>query len=191
MFDLEDQGVALVGELPAGFPPFTFPAVPLGDLGLLFAGALGISLVSLTDTISTASVFADKTGAEIDGNREMVGVGAASIAAGFFQGFPVSTSGSRTAVAFQSGARTQVTGLVGAAAIVALLLSHPACSATSPSQRSQQSSSQHPSPSPTSPDSAVFDDNAARTSCSPSSHSSASPCSACCPGSPWPSACPS
>ncbi len=124
-FDLEERGVALVGELPSGFPPLTFPAVPLTDLGLLFAGALGISLVSLTDTISTASVFADKTGAEIDGNREMVGVGAASIAAGFFQGFPVSTSGSRTAVAFQSGARTQVTGLVGAAAIVTMLLVAP------------------------------------------------------------------
>ena len=120
-----DHGVALVGELPSGFPPLTFPTVPLGDLGLLFAGALGISLVSLTDTISTASVFADKTGEEIDGDREMIGVGAASIAAGFFQGFPVSTSGSRTAVAFQSGARTQVTGLVGAAAIVIMLLAAP------------------------------------------------------------------
>ena len=125
VFNLEDRGVALVGELPAGFPPLTFPAVPVADLALLFAGALGISLVSLTDTISTASVFADKTGAEIDGDREMVGVGAASIAAGFFQGFPVSTSGSRTAVAFQSGARTQVTGLVGAAAIVTMLLVAP------------------------------------------------------------------
>jgi high affinity sulfate transporter 1 len=124
-FDLEDRGVALVGELPSGFPPLTLPAVPLTDLPLLFAGALGISLVSLTDTISTASVFADKTGAEIDGNREMVGVGAASIAAGFFQGFPVSTSGSRTAVAFQSGARTQVTGVVGAGAIVTMLLVAP------------------------------------------------------------------
>ena len=124
-FDLEERGVTLVGELPSGFPPLTFPAVPLTELALLFAGALGISLVSLTDTISTASVFADKTGAEIDGNREMVGVGAASIAAGFFQGFPVSTSGSRTAVAFQSGARTQVTGLVGAAAIVTMLLVAP------------------------------------------------------------------
>ena len=125
VFDLEDRGVALVGELPSGFPPFTLPTVPFGDLAMLFAGALGISLVSLTDTISTASVFADKTGTEIDGNREMVGVGAASIAAGFFQGFPVSTSGSRTAVAFQSGARTQVTGLVGAVAIVLMLLFAP------------------------------------------------------------------
>src|SRR6476661_1759974 len=125
VFNLEDHDVALVGALPSGFPPFTIPTAPLGDLALLFAGALGISLVSLTDTISTASVFADKTDAEVDGDREMVGVGAANIAAGLFQGFPVSTSGSRTAVAFQSGARTQVTGLVGAVAIVALLIFAP------------------------------------------------------------------
>ncbi len=125
VFNLEDHDVALVGALPSGFPPFTIPTVPLGDLALLFAGALGISLVSLTDTISTASVFADKTDAEVDGDREMVGVGAANIAAALFQGFPVSTSGSRTAVAFQSGARTQVTGLVGAAAILAMLLLVP------------------------------------------------------------------
>jgi high affinity sulfate transporter 1 len=124
-FDLEERGVSLVGELPAGFPPFTVPTVPLGDLTMLFAGALGIALVSLTDTISTASVFAQKTDAEVDGNREMIGVGVASVAAGLFQGFPVSTSGSRTAVAFQSGSRTQVTGLVGAGAVVAMLLFAP------------------------------------------------------------------
>jgi len=125
LFDLTARGVKVVGELPSGFPPFTIPTVPPGDLTLLAAGALGIALIALTDTISTASAFAEKTGAEIDGNREMVGVGAASIAAGFFQGFPVSTSGSRTAVAFQSGARTQVTGLVGAASIVVLLVVAP------------------------------------------------------------------
>lgn len=122
---LDAHGVKVVGELPSGLPPFTIPTVPLHDVALLLGGAFGIALVSLTDTISTASVFADKTGGEIDGNREMVGVGAASIAAGLFQGFPVSTSGSRTAVAFQSGARTQVTGLVGAAAIVTMLLVAP------------------------------------------------------------------
>ncbi len=113
------------GPLPEGFPPFTIPTVPLGDLALLFAGALGIALVSLTDTISTSSAFAARTGDQVDGDREMIGIGAANIAAGFFQGFPVSTSGSRTAVAWQNGAKTQVTGLVGAAAILLLLLFAP------------------------------------------------------------------
>src|SRR6266496_3464604 len=110
--DLADHGVSLVGTLPQGFP-------------LLIAGALGIALVALTDTISTASSFAARTGQEIDGNGEMIGIGVANVAAGFFQGFPVSTSGSRTAVAEQAGAKTQVTGVVGAAAIVLMLVFAP------------------------------------------------------------------
>jgi Sulfate permease and related transporters (MFS superfamily) len=125
LFDLMDRGVKVVGPLPEGFPPFTVPVVPLGDLTLLLAGALGIALVSLTDTISTASAFAARSGETIDGDKEMIGIGAANIAAGFFQGFPVSTSGSRTAVAAQNGAKTQVTGLVGAAAIALMLLFAP------------------------------------------------------------------
>jgi high affinity sulfate transporter 1 len=124
-FDLADRGVSLVGPLPQGFPPFTLPSVPMSDLALLVAGAVGIAVVSLTDTISTASAFAARAGQEVDGDREMIGIGAANIAAGFFQGFPVSTSGSRTAVAEQAGAKTQVTGLVGALAITLMLLVAP------------------------------------------------------------------
>ncbi len=125
VFGLADRGVKLVGTLPEGFPPFTIPTVPLSDLGLLFAGALGIALVSLTDTISTASAFAGRRGEEVDGNREMIGIGAANVAAGLFQGFPVSTSGSRTAVAEQNGAKSQVTGLVGAGAVTLMLVFFP------------------------------------------------------------------
>ena len=72
-------------------------------------------LVSLTDTIATSTSFAARRGDEVDPNQEMIGIGAANIAAGFFQGFAISTSGSRTAVAEQSGAKSQLTGLVGAA----------------------------------------------------------------------------
>jgi high affinity sulfate transporter 1 len=125
LFDLESRGVDVVGPMPQGAPPFALPSVSFEDLSLLLAAALGIVLVSLTDTISTASAFAAKVGAEVDGDREMVGVGAANIAAGLFQGFPVSTSGSRTAVAFQNGAMSQVSNLVGAAAILAMLLVAP------------------------------------------------------------------
>ena len=123
-FNLGDHGVSLVGTLPAGLPSLTWPN-PVSDLPLLVAGALGIALVSLTDTISTASSFASRTGQEVDGNREMIGIGAANVGAGLFQGFPVSTSGSRTAVAEQAGAKTQLTGLVGAATIILMLVLVP------------------------------------------------------------------
>ena len=123
-FSLSDHGVSLVGTLPKGFPPLTLPS-PVSDLPLLVAGGLGIALVALTDTISTASSFAARTGQEVDGNGEMIGIGAANVAAGLFQGFPVSTSGSRTAVAEQAGAKTQLTGVVGAALIVLMLVLVP------------------------------------------------------------------
>jgi len=125
VFSLADHGVSLVGVLPKGFPPLTIPHVRLADVGLLFAGALGIALVSLADTISTASAFAARTGQEIDGNGEMIGIGAANLAAGLFQGFPVSTSGSRTAVAERSGAKTQLTGVTGAAVIIVMIVLVP------------------------------------------------------------------
>src|SRR6516162_8840189 len=125
VFSLADHGVSLVGTLPKGFPPLTIPSVPLADLGPLFAGALGIALVSLADTISTATAFAERTGQEVDGNGEMLGIGAANLAAGLFQGFPVSTSGSRTAVAERSGAKTQLTGVTGAVLITLMIVLVP------------------------------------------------------------------
>jgi high affinity sulfate transporter 1 len=125
VFDLADHGVDLVGVLPQGFPPLTIPEVRAADLGVLVAGALGIALVSLADTISTASAFAARTGQEVRGNQEMLGIGAANLAAGLFQGFPVSTSGSRTAVAERAGARSQLTGVIGAILIVLMIVFVP------------------------------------------------------------------
>ncbi|MGZ4458901.1 MAG: SulP family inorganic anion transporter [Nocardioidaceae bacterium] len=125
VFDLAAHGVSLVGVLPKGFPPLTVPHVGWADLGPLFAGALGIALVSLADTISTASSFAARSGQEIHGNQEMVGIGTANLLAGLFQGFPVSTSASRTAVAERSGSKTQLTGLTGAVLIVLMIVLVP------------------------------------------------------------------
>ena len=88
----------------------------------LLVAALGITLVSLTDTIATSSSFAARRGEEVRPNQEMIGIGAANVAAGFLSGFAVSTSGSRTVVAEQSGAKTQLTGLVGAGVVAILLL---------------------------------------------------------------------
>jgi MFS superfamily sulfate permease-like transporter len=125
VWDLEAHGVDTIGVLPSGFPPFTIPTAHWGDLPALVVGALGISLVALADTMSTASSFAARRGEGVNGNQEMVGIGAANIAAGLFQGFPVSTSGSRTAVAEQSGSRSQLTGVVGAATIALILILAP------------------------------------------------------------------
>jgi high affinity sulfate transporter 1 len=120
--DLQEHGVDTVGVIPQGFPPFTIPPVTWGDLPPLLLGALAIAVVALADTMSTASAFAARRGEQVRGNQEMVGIGAANIAAGFFQGFPVSTSGSRTAVAEQAGSRSQVTGVVGAGVITLVLV---------------------------------------------------------------------
>ncbi len=131
-FDLAARGVKVVGSLPQGLPTPDFPAVGLSDLVPLAIGAMGIALVALTDTISTASSFAERRGDDVDGNREMVGIGAANLSAGLFQGFPVSTSGSRTAVAEQAGSRSQLTGLVGALVIAVMLLALPSLFAELP-----------------------------------------------------------
>jgi high affinity sulfate transporter 1 len=120
--DLAAHGVATVGTLPQGFPKPSLPWTSLDDVGPLLLAAIGIVLVSLTDTIATASSFAARRGDELQPNQEMIGIGTANVAAGFFQGFAVSTSGSRTAVAEQSGAKTQLTSVVGAGLVVVLLL---------------------------------------------------------------------
>ena len=125
VFDLGARGVHLVGPLPQGLPSLTIPSVAWADVLPVFAGALGIVLVTLTDTISTSASFAERRDEEVDSSQEMFGIGVANLAAGLFQGFPVSTSGSRTAVAEQSGAKTQLTGVVGAVMIALMLVALP------------------------------------------------------------------
>jgi high affinity sulfate transporter 1 len=119
---LSEHGVDTVGSLPAGVPAPSLPFTSASDIPPLFIAAIGITLVSLTDTIATAASFAARRGEEVEPDQEMIGMGAANIAAGLFQGFAVSTSGSRTAVAEQAGARSQVTGIVGAGLVVVLLV---------------------------------------------------------------------
>jgi high affinity sulfate transporter 1 len=125
VLDLASRGVSVIGVLPQGFPVPSLPSADLSDIPILFAAALGISLVAIGDTISTSGGFAARGGYEVDGNQELAGIGSANLAAGLFSGFPVSTSGSRTAVAFQSGAKTQLTGLVAAGLVLLMLLFVP------------------------------------------------------------------
>jgi high affinity sulfate transporter 1 len=125
IFDLAAKGVDVVGVLPQGFPLPSFPVVPLDTIPTLAATALGISLVAIGDTISTSAGFASRHGDDVDSDQEMVGIGSANVLAAFFQGFAVSTSGSRTAVADQSGAKTQLTGVVAALLVLSMLLFIP------------------------------------------------------------------
>ena len=125
VLDLAARGVDVVGVLPQGFPTPAFPAVDLADLPLLIGGAIGITLVAVGDTVSVSSGFAAKRGTDVDTNQEIVAIGTANVAAGFFHGFPVSTSSSRTAVADQAGAKSQLTGLAAAALVLGMLLFVP------------------------------------------------------------------
>ena len=119
---LTEEGVKTVGALPQGFPAPSVPWTKVSDVAPLLIAAFGITLVSLADTIATATSFAARRGDEVQPNQEMIGIGTANVAAGLFQGFSISTSGSRTAVAEQSGAKSQVTNLVGAGLVLVLLL---------------------------------------------------------------------
>jgi high affinity sulfate transporter 1 len=120
--DLHAHGVATVGTLPKGIPRPSVPWTKFSDIGPLMIAAVGITMVSLADTIATSSSFGARRGEEVDPNQEMVGIGAANLAAGCLQGFAISTSGSRTAVVEQAGAKSQLASVVGAGIVAALLL---------------------------------------------------------------------
>jgi len=124
-FDLAAKGVPVVGELPQGLPRPALPWTDIGDVGPLALAAVGIVLVSLADTIAVSTAFAARRGEHVDPDREIVAVGLGNLATGFFRGFAVSASSSRTAVAEESGSTSQVVGLVGAAAIALLLIAAP------------------------------------------------------------------
>jgi high affinity sulfate transporter 1 len=119
---LAAHGVAVVGPIPAGFPQPTFPDVSLHDVTSLLVAAAGMAFVTLADTTAVSRSLAAQRGERVDANREIVALGVANAAAGFFQGFPVSASATRTAVAESAGSRTKLAGLVSAIVVVAVLL---------------------------------------------------------------------
>lgn len=125
-FDLSRRaGVSVLGPLPQGLPVPKLPLVDPEMLSQIVMGSLAVALVAFADTSVLSRVYAAKLGTRVDPNQEMVGLGAANIAAGLFQGFPISSSSSRTPVAEAAGARSQLTGVVGAVAIALLLLLAP------------------------------------------------------------------
>ena len=118
-------GVGVLGSLPQGLPTFALPWISLADLQAVLIGGSAVALVAFADTSVLSRTYAAKTRSDVDPNQEMIGLGAANLAAGFFQGFPISSSSSRTPVAEASGARTQLTGVVGALAVALLLVAAP------------------------------------------------------------------
>jgi high affinity sulfate transporter 1 len=125
-FDLAERAdISVLGSLPGGLPTFSIPSIPFADLVPVIIGGFAVSLVSFADTSVLSRTYAARTGTRVDPNQEMVGLGAANLAAGLFQGFPVSSSSSRTPVAEAAGSRTQLTGVVGALVVALLLLSAP------------------------------------------------------------------
>ena len=125
IFDLEAEGVEVVGVLPEGLPTLVFPSVDLADLSALFSGALGIALVAVADTTVLSQSLAAQRNESVDPDQELRALGAANLASGLFQGFAISSSSSRTPVAVSAGARSQLTPLVGAVAITLLLVFAP------------------------------------------------------------------
>jgi high affinity sulfate transporter 1 len=127
IFDLAQRaGVAVLGPLPAGLPGIRVPLVGWNELSTIVSGGVAVALVSFADTSVLSRVYAAKLRTRVDTSQEMVAIGVANLAAGVFQGFPISSSSSRTAVAEAAGAKTQLAGLVGAATIGLLLLFAPA-----------------------------------------------------------------
>jgi high affinity sulfate transporter 1 len=122
VWDLHDKGVLLVGEIPRGLPVPGVPDVGLADLSALLLPAIGVGIVGYTDNVLTGRAFAARNRYDVDANDELLALGAANLAAGALQGFPVSSSGSRTVIGDSLGSRSQLYSLVSLAIVVASLL---------------------------------------------------------------------
>lgn len=126
LFDLaERSGVKILGSLPQGLPAFTVPWISAQEWQAVFIGAFAVALIAFADTSVLSRTYAARTRHHVDPNQEMIGLGVANVAAGFFQGFPVSSSSSRTPVAEAAGAQTQLACVVGALTVTLLLVLAP------------------------------------------------------------------
>jgi high affinity sulfate transporter 1 len=125
-------GVKVLGPVPQGLPEFAIPWLHASDLIPVLTGGFAVAIVAFADTSVLSRTFAARAGSRVDPNQEMIGLGIANLAAGFFQGFAISSSSSRTPVAEAAGAKTQMTGVVGALVVALVIVALPALFADLP-----------------------------------------------------------
>ncbi|NLT30479.1 MAG: SulP family inorganic anion transporter, partial [Propionibacterium sp.] len=118
---LDRYGLTVIGEVPRGLPTPRLPSFEGIDLWALFPAAVGVAVVGYSDNVLTGRAFASKRGEQIDSNQEFLALGAANVAAGVMQGFPVSSSGSRTVLGDSMGSRTQLYSLVTLVTVIAAM----------------------------------------------------------------------
>lgn len=119
------NGVTVLGAVPQGLPAPVLPLIGIDDLLPVLGGALAVALVAFADTSVLSRTYALRRREPVDANQELVALGAANLAAGLFQGFPISSSSSRTPVAEAAGSKSQMTGVVGALMVAGLVLAAP------------------------------------------------------------------
>ena len=118
-------GVKVLGPLPQGLPSLALPIIDFAHLDDVIIGGCAVAMVAFADTSVLSRTYAARMRTPVDPNQEMIGLGAANLAAGLFQGFPISSSSSRTPVAEAAGSKTQLTGVIGAVAVALLLMFAP------------------------------------------------------------------
>ena len=118
-------GVKVLGPLPQGLPSFALPWIGFDAISQIVIGGCAVGMVAFADTSVLSRTYAARLHTRVDPNQEMIALGAGNLAAGFFQGIPISSSSSRTAVAEAAGAKTQLAGIIGAVAVALLLVFAP------------------------------------------------------------------
>uniref|UniRef100_B8HNX3 Sulfate transporter n=1 Tax=Cyanothece sp. (strain PCC 7425 / ATCC 29141) TaxID=395961 RepID=B8HNX3_CYAP4 len=122
LFHLDQQGIAVIGAIPAGLPSFALPSVSLQQMIYLASAAIGIAIVGYSDNVLTARAFADRNRYSINPNQELLALGLSNLGNGLMQGFPVSSSGSRTAIGDSLGSKSQAFSLVALVVVILVLL---------------------------------------------------------------------
>jgi MFS superfamily sulfate permease-like transporter len=112
LFSLDRNGIKVIGDIPGGLPIPGLPDIPAAELATLLIPAAGIAIVAFSDNVLTARTFAARHGQRIDANAELRALGVCNVGTGLLHGFPVSSSGSRTALGDALGSRTQLYSVV-------------------------------------------------------------------------------